>query len=111
MSLGDQYIIRGRGDRKRQLEDNVGLQAGVDPIDPSIPRFVPITARGLKIDASGGFELPKFNDVVIARAGATNNIQTLTYKLSGVTVAVLTLSYVNGAVADNDTLSRIQRTA
>lgn len=57
----------------------------------------------------GGFEIPQFNDIVIAYYGSTNNIQTQTFKNGTTTVATLAYSYVSGGAANDDNVSEIKQ--
>jgi hypothetical protein len=58
-----------------------------------------------------GFNIPQFDDVELTYVGTTNNLDTVTYKVSGVTVAVLEFSYVGGTPSvDSVPISRVQRT-
>jgi hypothetical protein len=53
------------------------------------------------------FPTPPFDEVDITYYGSTNNIYQVFYKNGGSNVKTLTLTYVGGAVADNDRLSNI----
>jgi|LakMenE18May11ns_1017448.scaffolds.fasta_scaffold9402524_2 hypothetical protein len=53
------------------------------------------------------FPIPPFDEVDITYYGSTNNIYQVFYKNGGSSVKTLTLTYVGGAVADNDRLSNI----
>lgn len=58
-----------------------------------------------------GFNIPQFDDVVLTYVGSTNNLNTVTYKVSGVTVAVLEFEYVGGTPSSDDAkISRVNRT-
>ena len=58
-----------------------------------------------------GFNIPQYNDVVLAYVGSTNNLDSVTYKVSSVTVAVLEFEYVGGTPASDDAkVSRVNRT-
>lgn len=95
----DNFIIHGEGDRRRQLEDFVGLIAGIDD-DGKTPRFMPVNAQGIKTHVGP----PKY-DVYLTYYGGTNNIATATYKLGAKTIAVVTISYAGGGASDNDRLT------
>lgn len=59
--------------------------------------------------APGGsnFAIPPYDEQVFAYFAGTNNIQTITYKNGGTTVATLTFQYVGGGAADDDNVSSI----
>lgn len=48
--------------------------------------------------------IPANDEQVITYYTTTNNIETITYKLNGKTVAIQTLTYLDGATSDNDKL-------
>ena len=54
-----------------------------------------------------GFQVPSFDEIELSYYGSTNNIAQVIYKKSGDNVKVLTLTYVNGGVADNDRIATI----
>lgn len=54
-----------------------------------------------------GFQVPPFDEIELSYYGSTNNIAQVIYKKSGDSVKVLTLTYVNGGVADNDRIATI----
>lgn len=61
-----------------------------------------------KILQNGGMPIPQHDYVAVAYFGATNNIQTCTFKTGGsggTTVATLTLAYAGSGAADNDRLT------
>ena len=49
-----------------------------------------------------GFDIPAYDQIVIAYYGTTNNIQTVEYKNAGSVVATLTLSYGSTPPTTND---------
>lgn len=52
-----------------------------------------------------GLNIPQHDHVAVAYFGATNNIQTVTFREGGATgtvVATLTLTYVGGTPSSND---------
>lgn len=51
--------------------------------------------------------IPPNDEMVFTYFGATTNVQTITYKLNGSTVATQTFTYVNGGVADDDLVASI----
>lgn len=57
----------------------------------------------------GAISIPPSDKVVYAYFGATNNIETATYSLLGVTTVVLTFVYAGGGAADNDKLISITK--
>ena len=58
---------------------------------------------GAGIAPSGSnFSIPAFDSQEFSYFAATNNIQTITYKMGGSTVATMTFTYVSGGVADDD---------
>ena len=54
-----------------------------------------------------GFAIPPYDAIELSYYGSTNNIAQVTYKNGGNTVKTLTLTYVNGASADNDKLQSV----
>lgn len=67
------------------------------------------SAAMLPVSASGGLQLsglktPLHDQATIARHGTTNNINTITYRLSGSVVGTLTISYVVGTPTTNNAL-------
>jgi len=54
-----------------------------------------------------GIPIPPYNSFHISYYGNTDNIAQVTYKKDGNVVKVLTLTYVNGAVADNDRIESV----
>jgi hypothetical protein len=56
-----------------------------------------------------GFEIPPYDDIVIAYIGATNNIDTVTYSKDGDVVATLTFTYAAAGAADDDLVIRVQK--
>ncbi len=62
----------------------------------------------LKSDGNGGLvtaDIPFGADQqVVAYYGATNNVQTVTYKKAGVTLKTRTFTYAGGGAANDDTL-------
>ena len=58
-----------------------------------------------------GFNIPQFDDVDLAYVGTTNNLDSVTFKVSGVTIAVLEFTYVGGVPTTDDAkIARVQRT-
>lgn len=47
-----------------------------------------------------GFDIPTFDQIAVTYVGATNNVNTVSYKLAGVDVAVLTFSYADSSAND-----------
>lgn len=57
------------------------------------------------------FGIPTYTEIDYTYVGSTNNVATKTFiNASGNTVAVLTYSYVAAGAADNDKVSKVQRT-
>lgn len=54
-----------------------------------------------------GMVVPENDEQVFSYFGATNNVQTITYKLGGSTVATQTFTYVGGGAADDDDVASI----
>lgn len=69
-------------------------------------KVIQIAARGQTIP---GFEIPTYDEMVLAYYGSTNNLHTVTYKLSGTTVATLTLTYAASGAADDDVLTGVTK--
>lgn len=69
-------------------------------------KVIQIAARGGSVP---GFEIPTYDQIVLDYYGSTNNLETVTYKLAGNTVAVLTLTYAAAGAADNDKLIGITK--
>lgn len=59
---------------------------------------------------SGGFSIPLFDRQVFTYFAGTNNVRTITYSLSGATVATLTFAYLAGGAANDDLVTVVQRT-
>lgn len=55
----------------------------------------------------GGMSIPENDEQLLAYVGSTNNLATITYKKNGTVVATQTFTYVGGAAADDDLISRI----
>ncbi len=66
-----------------------------------------IVAGSIPISTSGSFAIPPFNSQEFTYYGATNNIQTITYKQDGAVVAVQTFTYVGGGGSDDDNVLTI----
>jgi hypothetical protein len=49
-----------------------------------------------------GFQIPEYDELDLSYYGVTNNIQTVTYKKGGATVATLTLTYSVQPPTSND---------
>jgi len=49
-----------------------------------------------------GMNIPSHDYILNTYHGTTNNIATVTYKLAGVTVATLTMTYVGGVPSADD---------
>lgn len=59
---------------------------------------------------AGQLAVPAYDYMALTYYGATNNIQTQVFKsggASGTTVATITYTYVNSAVADDDRIASI----
>ena len=52
--------------------------------------------------AGANFQLPTFDNLAITYVGATNNINTVVYKVGTTVVGTLTLAYVGGVPAADD---------
>lgn len=57
--------------------------------------------------SSGGMVIPQNDEQVWAYFTGTNNVETITFKLNGATVATQTFAYLNGGVADDDLVTSI----
>ena len=57
--------------------------------------------------STSGIPLPQHNGYAITYYGATNNIKNIILKLDGIEVKRLTLTYVGGAISNDDRLSSI----
>lgn len=57
--------------------------------------------------SSNGMVIPQNDTQEFTYFGSTNNVQTITYKLAGTTVATQTFTYVGNGVADDDDVASI----
>lgn len=62
---------------------------------------------GVPVSPAGSFPIPPYDQQVFDYFLATNNVQTITYKKDGATVAILTFTYVGGGAADDDNVATI----
>jgi len=68
---------------------------------------------GLKVtSAVPGFNVPSYDYVLVTYYGATNNVNTVVYKIGGAggtTVATLTIAYQGGGIVDDDQLVSVTK--
>lgn len=100
----------------RELYDNTDFNAEDDAL-VAIKKFIQWfrgdgrggESAGSTFTPAGSFPIPAFDEQVFAYYGATNNIQTITYKKDGATVSTLTFQYVGGGAADDDNVTNISQ--
>lgn len=92
------------GNRQARLNPQYVMIAGID--DNDVPRFFKVTPEGSLTFSLGGIDLPAYDTILCAYWGDpgshTNNLHTAIFKLDGTEVGRWTITYVNGAVANND---------
>jgi len=64
----------------------------------------------ITIPSGSDFAIPAFDSKVLTYYTGTNNIETMEFKSGDATVATMTFTYVNGAVADDDLIASIVKT-
>lgn len=69
-------------------------------------KVISIGARNQTIP---GFEIGEYDSIELTYYTGTNNVETVTYKLGADTVAVLTITYVNDAAADDDLIETVTK--
>lgn len=60
--------------------------------------------------SAGGMNIPPNDEMVLDYYGSTNNLQSITFKLNGATVATQSFEYIGGGASDDDEVSRITLT-
>lgn len=89
------------GNNKVRLSSLYYLLAGKDK--DSVPRLVLTDEQG-RLILGGAAALPEWQTFDLEYWGATNNLKTVIYKVAGVEVARVALTYQNGGAANNDLL-------
>lgn len=60
-----------------------------------------------KLGGGGSFVISTFDSQTFSYFGATNNVETVVYKLGATTVAILTFTYVGGGASNDDNVATI----